>query len=57
MCCCFLQGVLALLSNSRRVIVQGVYELYEKVASTEWMDDTRLNRLVFIGELHWIVEL
>ena len=38
-------------SSSRRVIVQGVYELYEKMTSTEWGDDTRLNRLVFIGEI------
>ncbi len=32
------------------MIVQGVYELYEKMASTEWGDEERLNRLVFIGE-------
>ena len=32
------------------MIVQGVYELFEKECSTEWEDERRLNRLVFIGE-------
>jgi G3E family GTPase len=32
------------------VIVQGVYELFEKEPSTEWADEQRINRLVFIGE-------
>lgn len=31
--------------------MQGVYELFEKERSTEWGDDKRLNRLVFIGIL------
>jgi len=42
--------VLSLYSSSRRVIVQGVYELYEKMTTTEWGDEARINRLVFIGE-------
>ena len=44
------QGVVSLVSESRRVIVQGVYELYEKEHTTEWKGDKRLCRLVFIGE-------
>ena len=37
------------MSETRRVIVQGVYELFEKERSTEWQQQTRLNRMVFIG--------
>ena len=43
------QGLVSLVDETRRVIVQGVYELFEKERSTEWGDSTRLNRLVFIG--------
>lgn len=32
------------------MIVQGVYELFEKEPSTEWDTEERINRLVFIGE-------
>ncbi len=46
-----IQGVLSLVSETRRVIVQGVYELFEKERSSEWNDDERLTRLVFIGKL------
>ena len=38
-----------MVDESRRVIVQGVYELFEKERSTEWHDHPRINRLVFIG--------
>ena len=34
------------------MIVQGVYELFEKERSTEWGNDARLSRLVFIGTSH-----
>ncbi|CAI8023895.1 COBW domain-containing protein 3, partial [Geodia barretti] len=44
-----MKGVLSVVGESRRVIVQGVYELFEKERSTEWHDQPRLNRLVFIG--------
>lgn len=37
------------MGETRRVIVQGVYELFERERSTEWEDQIRLNRLVFIG--------
>ena len=33
------------------MIVQGVYELFDKEQSTDWGDDERINRLVFIGQL------
>ena len=45
----FTQGVISLVGETRRVIVQGVYELFEKEPSTEWADEQRINRLVFIG--------
>ena len=32
------------------MIVQGVYELFEKECSTKWEDKERLSRLVFIGK-------
>ena len=38
-----------MVGESRRVIVQGVYELFEKERSTEWLDQPRINRMVFIG--------
>ena len=44
------QGVVSLTNESRRVIVQGVYELFEKEPTTEWRDEERINRFVFIGE-------
>ena len=44
-----MKGVLSLVSETRRVIVQGVYELFEKERSTEWGEEARINRLVFIG--------
>ena len=44
-----MKGVLSLVSETRRVIVQGVYELFEKERSTEWGEEPRINRLVFIG--------
>jgi G3E family GTPase len=44
-----MKGVLSVVDESRRVIVQGVYELFEKERSTEWHDRPRINRLVFIG--------
>lgn len=44
-----MKGVLSLLGETRRVIIQGVYELFEKERSTEWDDTPRLNRLIFIG--------
>jgi hypothetical protein len=37
------------VGENRRVVVQGVYELFEKERSTEWQDQPRLNRMVFIG--------
>ena len=42
--------MISLVGETRRVIVQGVYELFEKEPSTEWADEERINRLVFIGE-------
>lgn len=42
--------MISLVGETRRVIVQGVYELFEKEPSTEWADEQRINRLVFIGE-------
>ena len=50
-----MQGVLSVVGESRRVIVQGVYELFEKERSTEWHDQPRLNRLVFIGTIYTAV--
>ena len=47
--CTHKQGVLSLVGDTRRVIVQGVYELFEKERSTEWQQEPRINRLVFIG--------
>lgn len=35
------------------MIVQGVYELFEKERSTKWEAEERLNRLVFIGKDAW----
>ncbi len=45
-----MQGVLSIIGETRRVIVQGVYELFEKEPSTEWESEDRVNRLVFIGQ-------
>ena len=41
-----------MVTEDRRVIVQGVYELFEKETSTEWAGEPRVNRLVFIGTVH-----
>ena len=49
------QGVLSVVGETRRVIVQGVYELFEKEPSTEWGSEGRVNRLVFIGEWHLLL--
>ena len=39
------------MSTTKRVILQGVYELYDKQETTEWEDrEERINRLVIIGE-------
>ena len=39
-----------MVHSSRRVLIQGVYELYETEPTTEWaQDEPRINRLVFIG--------
>ena len=43
------QGVVSVTSNTRRMIVQGVYELFDKEYSTDWGSEARVNRLVFIG--------
>ena len=43
--------MISLVGETKRVIVQGVYELFEKEPSTEWGDEQRINRLVFIGEV------
>ena len=42
--------MISLVGETRRVIIQGVYELFEKEPSTEWENEERINRLVFIGE-------
>ncbi|KAL5486671.1 hypothetical protein EMCRGX_G019182 [Ephydatia muelleri] len=43
-------GVVSLESSTRRYIVQGVNELYDKQPSTEWGgEEPRLNRFVLIG--------
>ena len=42
--------MISLVGETRKVIVQGVYELFDKEPSTEWADEQRINRLVFIGE-------
>ena len=55
MCGCRMQGVLSVVGETRRVIVQGVYELFEKERSTDWEDQPRINRLVFIGIIKLIV--
>ena len=48
-----LQGVLSMVDSSRRMLLQGVYELYETEPTTEWrQDEPRINRLVFIGEYY-----
>ena len=40
-----------MVHSSRRVLIQGVYELYETEPTTEWaQDEPRINRLVFIGK-------
>lgn len=49
------QGVLSIIGKTKRVIVQGVYELFEKEPSTEWGDEERVNRLVFIGNFFLLV--
>eukprot|EP00731_Ephydatia_muelleri_P018783 Em0011g823a len=46
----WIQGVVSLESSTRRYIVQGVNELYDKQPSTEWGgEEPRLNRFVLIG--------
>lgn len=45
-----LQGVLAVVNTTRRVILQGVYELYETEPTTEWGEETRTSRVVLIGK-------
>ena len=48
------QGVLSLVTSTKKVILQGVNELYEMEPSTSWGDEPRINRLVFIGILHTV---
>ena len=38
-----------MVGETRQVIVQGVYELFEKERSTEWQQGAKLTRMVFIG--------
>ncbi len=48
---CILQGVLSIVSQPKRYILQCVYELYEKQTTTHWEElEERINRLVFIGQ-------
>ena len=43
-----------MVDSSRRMLLQGVYELYETEPTTEWrQDEPRINRLVFIGEYYY----
>jgi G3E family GTPase len=44
-----MKGVLSVVGETRQVIVQGVYELFEKERSTEWQQGAKLTRMVFIG--------
>ncbi len=51
-----MKGVLALADHPERCVVQGVYELFDKTMTTEWgVDEARLNRLVFIGEIFFFL--
>lgn len=43
---------MSVTNDTRRVIVQGVYELFEKEHSTAWGNEARVNRMVFIGTLY-----
>ncbi|XP_032243056.2 COBW domain-containing protein 2 isoform X2 [Nematostella vectensis] len=46
----WLQAVVSIYEESRRVIVQAVHELFDKTTTTPWESaDSRINRLVFIG--------
>ena len=50
--CIYLKGVLSLRNFTRRVILQGVYELFDKQETTEWCNkEERVNRFVFIGKI------
>ncbi|XP_064624263.1 zinc-regulated GTPase metalloprotein activator 1-like [Lineus longissimus] len=45
-----LKGVVSVRGNPRRVLLQAVHELYDRQDTTAWeQDNTRLNRMVFIG--------
>lgn len=44
-----LKGVVSLTNSTRRIIVQGVNELYDKQPSTEWETEPRVIRFVLIG--------
>ena len=45
-----MKGVVSIAGDSRRAVVQGVHELYDKDHTTEWAaGEVRLNRLLFVG--------
>ena len=42
--------------SPKKVIVQAVHELFDKVITENWSDDEeRVNRLIFIGRLNFFV--
>ncbi|XP_031553938.1 COBW domain-containing protein 1-like [Actinia tenebrosa] len=44
------KGVVAVIGEERRMVVQAVHELFDKTATTPWKtNEEKLNRLVFIG--------
>jgi G3E family GTPase len=44
------KGVLAFSGETRKVILQGVHMLFEVAPSVEWGEETRKNRIIFIGK-------
>lgn len=50
-----LQGILSIQQKQKKVMLQGVHELYELDETPEfWADqEPRINRLVFIGKIKY----
>jgi G3E family GTPase len=45
-----MKGVLAIQGNERRWVFQGIHMLLDGQPMTEWGDEPRSNKLVFIGK-------
>ena len=48
----FVQALISFTNVQKKVIVQAVQELFDKITTEEWAEgEERLNRLIFIGKV------